>query len=69
MVIISAISEAVMLVLQMKGIHEVSRWYRLSGMMCIPSSMKTDKGVRAILKFHFSNFSGCSSGVANERDL
>jgi hypothetical protein len=39
------------------------------GMTYIPSFMKTDTGVQAILWFCVSNLRGCNVGIIDERDL
>jgi hypothetical protein len=38
-------------------------------MIYIPSSMKVDTGVQAILRFRLRNLRGCNVGVTDERNL
>jgi hypothetical protein len=39
------------------------------GMIYIPSFMKIDTGIQAILRFYIGNFRGCNVGITDERDL
>jgi hypothetical protein len=41
----------------------------LCGMVCLPSSMKIDTGVQAILRFCFRNLRGCNVGITDVEDL
>jgi hypothetical protein len=40
-----------------------------SGMIPLPSFMKTGTGVQAILRFYLSNLKGCNADITDERDL
>jgi hypothetical protein len=39
------------------------------GVICLPSFMKTDSGVQAILRFNLRNFNGCNAGINDGREL
>jgi hypothetical protein len=54
-----------MLALLMAGIHDVY----VDDMVYIPSFIKIDVGVQAILRFSLRNLSGCDAGITDERDL
>jgi hypothetical protein len=38
-------------------------------MLILPSFMKIDTGVQAILRFRLSNLKGCNVGITDGRDL
>jgi hypothetical protein len=58
-----------MLVLLIEEFYRLLHCDGLCGMIYIPSFMKTDVGVQAILRFSIENLRGCNVGITDGRNL
>jgi hypothetical protein len=53
----------------LRGLLEYGVEMAPCGMIYIPSFMKTDAIVQAILRFYLRNLRGCNTGITDGRDL